>query len=230
MMMVFTNFFIQLAWIVILVIYSISVTLGTKQTYDWMIKRGVDKNVAVYHDRKVVHIFSGGVSTLMVPLVFDSYYYPLVTGMILAIFTYIPYHRGKILYWVQTEDNMNDVKFCFMWGLIVFLLWFTLESPWIAIIPPAMMAFGDGVTGISRNLIFKRRTKHPIGNIFMLMVCLPIGYLLAGLEGMASWGLIAAFVASFVERYEFGPIDDNILITGTVALVLYLGSHYGNIL
>jgi len=222
--MVFTDFFIQLAWIFILVIYTISVTLGTKRLYDWMMKEGVDDNVAVYYNRKLVHIFAGGVSTLMVPLVFDSYYYPLVTGIILTVFAYIPYHRGKILYWYQTEDNMNDVKFCVMWGLIVSLLWFALKSPWVAIIPPAMMAFGDGVTGISRNLIFKRRTKHPIGNVFMLAVCLPIGYFFAGLEGLASWGVIAAFVASFVERYEFGPIDDNILITGTVALVLYLGS------
>lgn len=228
--MAITEYIIHLAWIILLVIYSILVTLGTKHLYSWMMKKDMDKNVAVYYDRKIVHIFAGGISTLMVPLVFDSYYYPLVTGMVLALFTYIPYHRGKILYWVQTEDNMNDVKFCFMWGLIVFLLWFALGSPWIAIIPPAMMAFGDGVTGISRNIIFKRRTKHPIGNVFMLAVCLPIGYFLAGIEGLAFWGLIAAFVASFVERYEFGPIDDNVLITVAAAIVLYLGSLYGSTL
>ncbi len=228
--MVLTDFTVQVGWIVLLVIYSISITLGTRSLYSWMIKKDVDKNVAIYYDRKMVHIFAGGVSTLMVPLVFDSYYYPLLTGMVLAVFTYLPYHRGRILYWVQTEDNMNDVKFCFMWGLIVFLLWFALGSPWIAIIPPAMMAFGDGVTGISRNMIFKRRTKHPIGNVFMLVVCIPIGYFFAGFEGLAFWGVIAALVASFVERYEFGPIDDNILITVAAALVLYLGSLYGSIL
>jgi len=229
-MMVFTEYIIQFAWMILLVVYSILVTLGTKNLYNWMMKKDMDENVAVYYDRKIVHIFAGGISTLMVPIVFDSYYYPLITGMVLAILTYIPYHRGKILYWIQTEDNMNDVKFCFMWGLIVFLLWFALESPWIAIIPPAMMAFGDGVTGISRNMIFKRRTKHPIGNVFMLVVCLPIGYFFAGIEGLAFWGVLAALVASFVERYEFGPIDDNVLITVAAALVLYLGSFYGRVL
>jgi len=228
--MVFTEYIIQFAWMILLVVYSILVTLGTKNLYNWMMKKDMDENVAVYYDRKIVHIFAGGISTLMVPIVFDSYYYPLITGMVLAILTYIPYHRGKILYWIQTEDNMNDVKFCFMWGLIVFLLWFALESPWIAIIPPAMMAFGDGVTGISRNMIFKRRTKHPIGNVFMLVVCLPIGYFFAGIEGLAFWGVLAALVASFVERYEFGPIDDNVLITVAAALVLYLGSFYGRVL
>jgi len=228
-MMVLTSLMIQIAWVILLVIYSISVTLSTKHLYGWMMKKDIDENVAIYYNRKVVHIFAGGISTLMVPLVFDSYYFPLVTGMVLALFTYLPYHKGEILYWVQTKDNMNDVKFCFMWGLIVFLLWFALGSPWIAIIPPAMMAFGDGVTGISRNIIFKRRTKHPLGNVFMLSVCIPIGYFFAGLEGLAFWGIIAALVASFIERYEFGPIDDNVLITTAAALVLYLGSLYGSL-
>ncbi len=228
--MISTSFIIQTIWIVLLVVYSISVTLGTKTLYHWMMKKGIDRRVAIYYDRKVVHIFAGGISTLMVPFVFDSYFYPLFTGMVLALFTYFPYHRGKILYWVQTEDNMNDVKFCFMWGLIVFLLWYTLGSPWIAIIPPAMMAFGDGVTGISRNIIFQKRTKHPLGNLFMLSVCIPIGYFFGGLEGLALWGTVAAFVASFIERYEFGPIDDNVLITVSAALVLYLGSLFGGLI
>ncbi|MBS3782540.1 MAG: hypothetical protein KGY68_08065, partial [Candidatus Thermoplasmatota archaeon] len=220
----FNVFFIQTLWLVLLVSYSIIVTFSTKRLYNYLIKKGVKKNVAIYYDRKIVHIFGGGVSTLFVPFVFDSPFYPLVIGTFLSLFTYLPYHKGKILYWVQTEKNMNDVKFCFMWGLIIFLLWYLLGSPWIAIIPPAMMAFGDGVTGISRNMIFKRRTKHPIGNVFMLAVCIPIGYFFAGFEGLAFWGLIAAFVATFMERYEFGPIDDNVLITVTAALVLYLGS------
>ncbi|MFP4000978.1 MAG: hypothetical protein ACLFSM_09015 [Thermoplasmata archaeon] len=215
---------IQSLWVVILVTYSISVTLATKRLYHWMIEKGVKNNVAIYYDRKVVHIFGGGVATLFVPFVFGSPFFPLLIGMILAIFTYLPYRRGKILYWVQTEENMNDVKFCFMWGLIVFLLWYFLGSPWIAIIPPAMMAFGDGVTGISRNYIFKKRTKHPWGNVFMIAVCIPIGYFFGSFEGLALWGVLAAFVASFVERYEIGPIDDNVLITVSAALVLLIGS------
>ena len=38
-------------------------------------------------------------------------------------------------------------------------------------------------------------------------------------------GLISAGVATFVERYEFGPIDDNILITIFATLVLLMGVH-----
>ena len=41
--------------------------------------------------------------------------------------------------------------------------------------------------------------------------------------------MIAAAVATFVERYEFGPIDDNILITVFSTLVLMLGVYLGPI-
>ncbi len=220
---------IQLTWVLALVTYPILVTLSTKRLYHWMRKKDVQKNVAVYFDRKVVHIFGGGIATLFVPFVFTSPIYPLLIGIALSIFTYLPYHRNKLLYWIQTEENKNDVKFCFMWGVIVFVLWVVIGSPWIAIIPPAMMAFGDGVTGISRNIFFKKRTKHPIGNVFMLIVCLPIGYFFAGFEGLPFWGLSAAMVATFIERYEFGPIDDNVLITVSAALVLYIGHLYGSL-
>lgn len=228
--MIFTETLAQLVWIAILVSYSIAVTLFTKVTYRWMKKRNMDNNVAIYYNRKIVHIFGGGISTLFVPFVFDRPYYPLAIGIILAVFTYLPYYRGEILFWVQTENNMNDVKFCFMWGLVVFLLWMSLGSPWIAIIPPAMMAFGDGITGLSRNYFFKKRTKHPLGNVFMLLVTLPIGYFFAGMEGLAVWGILAALVGTFVERYEFGPIDDNVLITTASAVVLFIGGTYGPLL
>ena len=70
--------------------------------------------------------------------------------------------------------------------------------------------------------LFKKRTKHPIGNVFMAAVCIPLGYFLAGFGGIAIGGVIAAIVASTMERYEFGPIDDNILITISSSIVLYM--------
>ena len=41
------------------------------------------------------------------------------------------------------------------------------------------------------------------------------------------WGLIAAAVATYVERYEFGAIDDNILITVFSTIVILAGVHVG---
>jgi len=41
------------------------------------------------------------------------------------------------------------------------------------------------------------------------------------------WGLIAALVATWIERYEIGPIDDNVLITVAAFGVLLLGAQIG---
>lgn len=217
----------ELFWFIILSIYAIAITMGTKKTYEFMKKRGVKDNVAVYYNRKLIHMFAGGVVVLIVPFVFTSPWYPLLAGLVLTVLTYIPHATGNILYWFQTKDNINDVNFCLMWALTVFILWIVLGNPWIAIIPPVFMAFGDGVTGIVRNAVFKKRTKNPIGNVFMLIVCIFFGYILADQVGLAWWGVIAAFVASFVERYEFGPIDDNVLITVSAAIILFIGSQSG---
>jgi hypothetical protein len=39
--------------------------------------------------------------------------------------------------------------------------------------------------------------------------------------------VISAVVATIVERYEFGPIDDNVLITVSASAVLLLGTLIG---
>jgi len=208
-----------------LIVYALLVAYLTKSVYKWMINRKIKKIDAIYYNRKLVHIFAGGIIALIVPF-FSSPFYPLFSGIILTLFTYLSHNRGKILYWFQTDEDINDVSFCLMWGITVFILWILIGNPWIAIIPLAFMAFGDGITGIVRNVIFKKRIKHPIGNIFMLAICAPIGYILAHLSeisGMTSWAIVAAIVASIVERYEIGPIDDNILITVCSSIVLFIG-------
>lgn len=223
---------LELVWFLILTVYACAVTIATKYTYHYMRSKGIEENVAVYYNRKIIHMMAGGLVVLAVPFLFSTPWLPLFAGVVLTIFTYIPHKRGKILYWFQTEDNLNDVNFCFMWALTVFVLWMALGTPWLAIIPPAFMAFGDGVTGIVRNALFKRRTKHYAGNVFMLVVCIMLGYYLAmrATPSIPIWGVIAAGVATFVERYEFGPIDDNILITVSSALVLAIGYYLGPLL
>ena len=44
-----------------------------------------------------------------------------------------------------------------------------------------------------------------------------------------TWGAISGAVASFVERYEFGPIDDNVLIVVASCIVIAAGVHFGPI-
>jgi phytol kinase len=222
----------QIGWMFILAAYAFFIILITKKIYNYMIKKQFKESIAVYYNRKFIHIFAGGVVVLIVPFVFSSPIFPLLSGLIMAVIALAAHKRGNTFYWFQTSNNFNDVSFCFMWGIAIFILWQILGNPWIAIIPPAFIAFGDGITGIIRNLAFKERKKHPIGNIYMMGVCIPIGYYFtvnSNIYGLAFWGVLAAIVASFFERYEFGIIDDNVLIAGSATIILYLGSIIGPI-
>ncbi len=196
-------------------VYVMAVVFGTKKLYDIMISRGMKHNVAVYYNRKVIHMAAGGVVALALPFVFHEPFIPFVLAMILALFTYIPHKTGKLMYWFQVEENMYEVNFCIAWGIAVLLLWLILGDPQLAILPPMLISFGDAVTGIVRNALFGRRTKHWIGNLAMAGLTIPLGLFCAGIIG----GVTSA-LASVIERFEFNPIDDNILIGLTSTAIL----------
>ncbi len=226
------NMISEIYWTIALTIYASIILFATKFTYNLFCSWGQPSNVAIYYNRKILHMLVGGAIAIACPFVFSTPIYPLMIGILMAIATYLPYKTGKILYWVQTEDNMNDVNFCLMAGISVYLLWVLMDDPYLAIIPVIYMAFGDGVTGVARNMVFQKRTKSPIGNVFMALVCIPSGYFLASLAStpIPMWGVISAVVASIVERYEFGFIDDNILITVSATTLIYIGSLIGPII
>jgi len=219
----------QLLWAALLGGYVVGVLLLTWLPYRWMVARGVEPIRAVYYNRKIVHMAAGGIASLVVPLVFTDFWLPLIAGLALTALTAAAHLLGWRMYWFQTPENANDVKFALMWALSVALLWGLLGDPWLAILPSLYLAFGDGVTGIVRNALIRRRSKHPIGNLFMLVVCLPLGWSIGAqaMPDMALWGALSAVAATLVERYEFGPIDDNVLITLAASGVLLLGAALG---
>ncbi len=208
-----------------LVTYMFLVSYATKKTFEWMKNRGLEEKDAIYFNRKFVHIFAGGVVTLFIPFL-STPLLPLLAGIIITLLTLLSHLKGRRFYWFQTNEDKNDVNFCLMWTISIVGLWYLLGNPWLAIIPATYMAFGDGVTGLARNMIFKKRFKHPIGNCFMFAVCAPIGIILAfisGITGMTLWAMLSAAAASFLEKYEFGPIDDNVIITVSSSIVLSIG-------
>lgn len=222
----------QLLWALGLGLYVLAVLLLTRIPYQAMVARGMEPIRAVYYNRKIVHMLAGGIGSLAVPLVFTDPWWPLLAGLGFTLFTLGAHRLGMRMYWFQTPDNTNDVKFALMWALSVSGLWWLLGDPWLAILPALYMAFGDGVTGIARNALVRRRSKSPIGNLFMLIVCAPLGWFIGAQADPAIpwWGLASALAATWVERYEFGPIDDNVLITLTASAVLLLGSTLAQIL
>ena len=203
---------VLLVWIVLLV------TVITKKTYEWMRGRGMPHNVAIYYNRKIIHAGAGGLVAVLVPFLFSSPLIPFAFALLLAVFTYLPHKTGKLFYWFQDPENIYEVHFCITWGLSILLSWLAFRSMVYAVVPTAFMSFGDGVTGVVRNAVYKRRTKAWIGNLAMAAFCVPVGYAIAGL-----WGALAGVASSVVEHFELKPLDDNITIPLTALAVLFIG-------
>lgn len=194
--------------------YVLVVVFLGKPLHDLLLRKTGMKNVAVYYVRKYIHVLAGGVVALLVPKVFTSPLTPLFMGLALGLFL-ITTRSLRPLDWFQTRDNAFEVNFTIAWGLSIFVLWLITGNPQMAVVPALFIAFGDAVTGVVRNALFKRRTKHWAGNLAMLPVTLALGWLYAGPAGA-----LAGIVAAIVERYEFPPIDDNVLITLATTLIL----------
>lgn len=218
-------------WFGILGLWAAIVVFGIKPFYHYLRKQGSQHMVAVYYNRKVAHMLAGGVPIIASPMVFDNPIWVLIGGVLGSIALAATHILDRRLWWMQTEQNMNDATFALMLGLSVFVIWEYSDEPWLAILPSLFMAFGDGVTGIIRNKMFKKRTKSAWGNVGMAALCIPLGYIIGAMAEpqIPLWGLIAGIVASFVERYEFGPIDDNVLIVVFSSIVLFMGLNLGPI-
>jgi len=201
---------------VILFIWVLIVVIPlTKFTYNVMVKKGTTHIKAVYYNRKIIHILAGGVVSIMIPLL--GYTTPLtIIPMLVLLFlaTYIPHKTGKLLYWFQDPDNINEVNFVIMWGAVMITSWVVFKDWVYGVVPVAFMSFGDGITGIVRNALYNKRNKSWFGNLAMAVVTVPVGQIVLGLPGA-----FAGLVASIVEHFEIhSKIDDNI----TVPLVSFL--------
>ena len=202
---------ILFAWIIFIVRFL------TKKVYNAMMKRNFARNVAIYYNRKIIHILAGGLVAFLVPLIFKTPILPFGMALLLAVLTYIPHRTGNLMYWFQVEENMYEVSFCVMWGLIIALGWLVSEGNfWFGVLPVLFMSVGDAVTGIVRNMLYKRRTKSWWGNLTMALFSIPAGVIL----GFA--GVIAGALASFVEHFEFNPIDDNVTVPALSFVILLL--------
>ena len=202
------------------------VTILTRHLYNYMTKKkNYEHNVAVYYNRKIIHILVGGVIAALVPFLFMTPILPLIMSMFLGIFTYTPHRTGKLMYWFQVEDNAYEVTFCVMWGVIITLGWVVSGGNfWFGVLPVLFMAVGDAFTGLVRNALYKKRTKSWWGNLAMAAFSIPVGSVL----GIA--GILAGAVVSIIEHYEFGPIDDNITVPSISFLILVLAMLFAPIL
>ncbi|MBS7639498.1 MAG: dolichol kinase [Candidatus Bathyarchaeia archaeon] len=202
---------ILLSWVIFVV------AVLTKRLYDFMRRWGLEHNVAVYYNRKIIHVLTGGLCALLVPIFFESFILPLAISLLLSAILLFCHRGNRLMYWFQTEDNAYEVSFCIMWGLILTLGWLISGGNfWIGVLPILFMSIGDAITGIVRNMIYKRRTKSWWGNLAMALFSMVVG----SIVGQA--GILAGAVASIVEHFEFKPIDDNVLVPATSFIILLL--------
>ncbi|GGP21337.1 hypothetical protein GCM10007981_12750 [Thermocladium modestius] len=198
-----------LAWVSFVTFYL------AKKAYWAAVRRGYPERSGTYFGRKVIHILGGGVVAFLLPFLFEEPVLPLVMAVLLTIAVYVPHVTGKLYYWFQDPENMYEVHFTLAWGAVAFLLWFLDHSYWLAAVPLLYMSWGDGVTGIVRNLRYRRRVKGWEGSLAMLAVSIPIG------AALGYVGITSAILATLSEKQPF--IDDNITIPLTAVAVLVLG-------
>ncbi len=169
---------------------------------------------AQYVGRKVVHILGGGVTTLLIPVFYEGYYWVVVVSAFLLA-AYIELRRKwRPLYWFQIAENAYEVHFAVAYGGIL-AIGVALGNVWIGLIPMLFMSFGDSATGLVRAFRQRRHTKSWDGTVAMLAVCAAIGYWRLGW-----YGLPLATAASLVERMP--RVDDNITVPLLSAFLVYL--------
>ena len=163
-----------------------------------------------YVSRKSIHLWVG-VVILVIPFLLKD---PVVVGilcLLLTTFTMIPHMRKKELPWFQFKENFGEVYFAALTTLLLTASWH--YDIWLAVTALLFMAWGDGVTGIVRNYVYKRRYKGIAGTYAMIAVSVPVGFIVYGWShGWANgWiGVVGALVASYVEKLEV--MDDNVSI------------------
>jgi hypothetical protein len=188
--------------IVLLVWMGFVLFFASRWLYNFVLRRGWEPKRGTYLGRKLVHILGAGIVAAILPFGFSEPYLPLVFAFFLAAFTYTLHRTNHILYWFQDPANYSETYFAIMFGAAIFVTWMFDKTFLLAVVPTLFMAWGDGVTGIVRNVIYKRRTKAWQGSLAMLLVCIPVGALM----GVA--GVIAGVAATAIERVSW--LDDNI--------------------
>lgn len=169
---------------------------------------------AAYIGRKIVHIFGGGITAVLIPIFYEGYY-GLVTLSAFGLATYLLMKRHyNLMYWFQIKENMYEVHFAIAYGTIL-LVGVTLQNLMIGLIPLLFMSFGDSATGLIRAVTQKRHVKSWEGSLAMFLICSIIGYSLLGI-----FGIFVGAAATLVEKIP--GIDDNITVPAITALLVYL--------
>ena len=184
--------------------------------------RLVDYSVPHHFARKVAHI-TGGMAYLMAPYLFSSWAWPVAlsvggTAMLLGARLFRPAtFRG--VGGSGRPGAIAEISFPIGGTISLLVLWVWLDQPFLAVLAPMFVGFGDSITGVIRSALYSHETKAWPGTVAMLGVCLLVASL------VSPWwiGALAAVAATIAERLTVARRwwDDN--ITLQLAAVLVIG-------
>lgn len=205
--------------VAVLIIWNLFVVLIlSKGVYKFALRKGRSDHSSMYFSRKVIHFLAGGLTAALLPYFAHEPLLPAILAFGFALMTYIPHKINKLMYWFQDPENIFEVDFTLVWGITIFLTWYIDKTFWLGVIPVLFMSWGDGITGVIRNLKYNKRTKAWEGTVGMLILDTIIG------AKMGIAGIFAAIVSSFVERVEF--LDDNVTVPVLSLIILLLAKIY----
>lgn len=180
------------------------------------VSRKMSARFGTYIARKAIHLLSAGVSVVLAPFVFSDWHVPLLLGSLMVAFTLVG-HLRKPFGWFQIKKNYADVYFTIACTVLLVVFWY-FNDVWLGVLSALFLAWGDGLTGIVRSLVYKKRNKGVWGNLAMLSTCLVLAYFMNGHVGYVAF--VGAAFASIVEKFEV--IDDNISIPFGSAILMTL--------
>lgn len=173
------------------------------------------RGVPFYLSRKVIH-FGAAPAILVLPLVFDSAFFPILLSAILAVqlaLNHLLFARGtrNLFPGFARKGRLSEVYFAIASLISIAALWHI--DAWLAVVPSLWLALGDGITGVVRSYTSGREVKDWWGSLACLIVCSAISIalvtpLVAGLAGAAA--------ATIAERYSGDAegalikLDDNL--------------------
>ncbi|MEM0171399.1 MAG: dolichol kinase [Thermoproteota archaeon] len=190
----------------------------SKEVYKFALRKGRSEHSSIYFSRKTIHFLAGGLTAVLLPYFAHEPILPALLAFGFALMTYIPHKINKLMYWFQDPENVYEVNFTIVWGIVILLTWYIDKTFWLGVIPILFMSWGDGITGVIRNLIYNKRTKAWEGTVGMLILDTMIG------TKMGFAGIIAAVVSAFVERIE--SFDDNISVPVVSLIILLIAKVY----
>ncbi|MEM0294308.1 MAG: phosphatidate cytidylyltransferase [Saccharolobus sp.] len=185
------------------------------------ISKIISKKFGTYIARKAIHMLGGGVVAILSPFVFTSPIVLIIVSYLMMTYLIVSRLLKKDMNWFMEKGNLGEVYFTFSFGTILLIMYLLDSNYWdgkliyVALLPLIFMSFGDGITGIIRNIVYKRRVKGFWGSVGMLIFCSIVGYFTLSLPG-----LISGIIATIVEILPY--IDDNITIPFLSFLFLYL--------